>query len=109
MSKGGNYGGTFVDTGLLRDHVSKLRREKNIVSELYANVRAMRNLSDPTISYQYNSILRDIEQMIEYFERMASVLAHVDDEAVQLSLELRNLIESDTENTHRTISKTIML
>lgn len=99
----------FVDTGLLRDHVSKLREEKKIASELYENVVAMKSLSDPTIAYQYDSIIRDIEQMIEYFDRMAISLAHIDDEAVQLSHVLKDLIEDDTENVRRTTSNTYML
>lgn len=109
MSKGGNHGGTFVDTELLRDHVSKLREEKKIALKLYENVRAMRALSDPTVSYQYNSILYNVEQMIEYFDRMSKVLANVEDDAIQLSHELTKIIEDNTYDTRHIVSKSIML
>ncbi len=109
MSRGGKTSDSFVDTGLLRDHVSKLHRERKIAYELYENVSMLKSISDPTISYQYNSILRDIAQLIEYFNKMADVLSHVSDDAVQLSYELGELIENDTENIHRITSNTYML
>lgn len=104
-----NRHGSFVDTGLLRDHVSKLRQQKKIASRLYENVAAMKRLSDPSVAYQYNSILRDIQQMIDYFDRMAKELDHIGDEAVELSHRIGEMIEDSTEKTRRTISKNFML
>lgn len=100
---------TFVDTGLLRDHVSKLRQQKKIASRLYENVAAMKRLSDPSVAYQYNSILRDIQQMIDYFDRMAKELDHIGDEAVELSHRIGKIIEESTERTRSTTSKNFML
>ena len=101
--------GLFVDTGLLRDHVSKLREEKKVAARLYENVAAMKNVSDPTVSYQYDPVLRDIEQLMEYFGRMANLLDHIVDDAVQLSLVLSTLVEDDTELTRRIASHAFML
>lgn len=109
MSKGGNKDGLYVDTGLLRDHVSKLHEEKKHVYRLYENVATMRRLSDPAVSYQYDSILRDIEQLLEYFSRMADSLSYADDEAVALSRVIGKIVESDTEHTRRLTSDTFML
>lgn len=100
---------SFVDTGYLRDHVSKLREQKKIASKLYDNVSYMKRNDDPNNAYQYNSVLRDINQMIQYFDRMAAVLSKACDDAVQLSYDLGDVIESDTENVRRTLSKTFML
>ena len=109
MIKGYNKNGLFVDTGFLRDHVSKLRQEKKIASELYENVKNMKNLSDPTVAYQYDSILRDIQQLIDYFAKMADSLAHIEDEAIQLSQEINQLIEDGTDETNRRVSQELML
>jgi len=109
VSNGGNHSGTFVDTELLRDHVSKLREEKKIALKLYENVRAMKALSDPANAYQYDSILRNVEQMLEYFDRMYKVLDNVEDDAVQLSHELTRMMEDDTYDTRHIVSKSIML
>lgn len=109
MSRGFNNDGVFVDTGYLRDHISKLRREKKIAMELYSSVRSMKALSDPTISYQYDPILRDINQLIDYFESMSRSLSHIEDEAIHLSNTIGALIEDDTENTRHTTSNAIHL
>ena len=99
----------FVDTGLLRDHVSKLREQRKIASRLYANVLAMRNCSDPSVSYRYNSLLRDIERLIEYLDRMAQVLSATGDDAIMVSRKLGNLIYDDTIETRRKVSSSINL
>lgn len=104
-----NKHGSFVDTGLLRDHVSKLRQQKKIASKLYDNVAAMKRLSDPADAYQYNSILRDVQQMIDYFDRMAKELDHIEDEAIELSHRIGEMIEESTDRTRRTTSKNFML
>ena len=99
----------FVDTRLLRDHVTKLREEKKIALELYENIVAMKKLSDPNVSYQYNAILRDVEQLIEYFEAMARSLDLVVDEAVVLSHKSEDSILSDTEETRKKITDEFFL
>ena len=109
MSNGFNQNHLFVDTRFLRDHTSKLREEKKWASQLYDSVAAMKSCSDPAVSYQYTPILGDIAQLIEYFERMAKLLDHINDEAVQLSNELGELIEEDTSSTHHTSSTIYML
>lgn len=97
MSKDNNKNSLYVDTGLLRDHISKLREEKKLASRLYENIAVMKTFADPMVTYQYDLLLRDIEQMIEYFNTMANQLADIHDEAVQLSHELRGMIEDSTD------------
>lgn len=109
MSKGNNKNGLYVDTGLLRDHVSKLRAEKKLAARLYESVSAMRAVADPASIHRYDSALRDIEQMIEYFSAMANQLAHIDDEAVRLSHEMRGLIEDSSDLNQRIIAENSML
>ena len=101
--------GLFVDTGLLRDHVSKLREERKLACKLYDTVLAMRRMSDPSVAYQYNSILRDVEQLIEYFGRMADLLSTASDEAVQMSRQIGSLIQDETEYAHHVTNQNIML
>ena len=109
MRKNNYSNGVFVNTGFLRDHVSKLCEQKKLATILYENVVAMKSHGDPTVSYQYDSILQDVEQLMEYFGRMAKLLADVNDEAVQLNNELGGLIEDDADNTRHTVSSTFML
>ena len=109
MSKPKDLDGTFVNTGLLRDHVVKLREEKKIAIQLYESVLIMKKLSDPAVSYQYNSILYNIDQMIEYFDRMAKLLADVEDDATHLAMEIKMIIEDNTGQTRRRVSDAIML
>ncbi len=114
MSTGYSEDNTFVDTGYLRDHVSNLRQEKKIALELYEKVKAIKSLFDPTmcdplIIHRCNVLLGDIERLSGYFGRMADTLEHIDDEVVQLSRALGNLIEEDTERTNYIVSNTIHL
>ena len=109
MSKGYNKNGLFVDTGLLRDHVSKLREERKLASRLYESVAAMKSGADPTVAYQYDPILRDIERMAAYFGRMADTLSHVCDDANQLSKELGAMIKNESDLTRYISSKNFML
>lgn len=99
----------YLDTGLLRDHVSKLREQKKIASRLYATVSAMRNSSPPSEAYRYNSLLRDIEQLIAYFDKMADVLSNASDEAVYLKHKLSMIIEDDTYHARSVVRKSLML
>ena len=109
MIKGSSKDGVFVDTGLLRDHVSKLREQKKLASELYAHVLAMKNSSDPTVSYQYNRILHDVEQLVAYFAKMSQVLSVVEEDAVQLGRQIECVIDNDTDELKHDVSKTLML
>ena len=109
MSANNSKSSAYVDTGLLRDHISKLREEKKFVSQLYENVMAMKIVADPTECYKYDSVLRDIEQMIGYFNAMVKELAHIDDGAVQLSYGLRSIIKDSEELTQRIITENFML
>lgn len=109
MSKDYHKNGLYLDTGLLRDHVSRLREEKKLASRLYENVVVMKTVADPMVAYQYDLVLRDIEQMIEYFNTMANQLAHIDDEAVRLSHEVRGMIEDSTDMSQRVAAESFAL
>ena len=109
MSKGYNKNGLYVDTGLLRNHISKLQEEKKLASKLYNNIAAMKSMADPAVAYQYDSALRDAAKMIEYFQAMAKKLAEVDEEAIMLSRDVRGMIENSTELNQSIVSKEIML
>lgn len=109
MSYGSDKGGLFVDTGLLRDHVSKLQQEKKKALSLYENVAAMKALSKPEEAYRYDPILRDINELIEYFTRMANALAYTEDEAVQLGHDIARIIEEGTDETKAKVKREILL
>lgn len=108
MNKGYNNG-LYVDTGLLRDHISKLREEKKLASRLYESIAAMKTAADPMAAHQYDSVLGDIGQMIEFFKAMANQLDHIDDEAVQLSHELRGIIKDSTDLSQRITAENFVL
>lgn len=108
MSKGNNNG-LYVDTGLLRDHISKLQKEKNLASRLYENIVAMKTVADPMEAHQYDLVLRDIERIIKYFNAMDSQLTHIVDEAVQLSNELRGIIVDSTDLSQRIAAENFAL
>lgn len=99
----------FVDTGLLRDHVSKLCEQKKTATKLYNNVLAMRNCGDPSEYGKYYPILRDIDQLIDYLYTMYKVLNNAEDDAVQLSRVIGNLIEDGADNVRHTDSNAFML
>lgn len=108
MSKDNNNG-LHVDTGLLRDHISKLREEKKVASRLYENIVAMKTAADPMAAHQYDLVLRDIEKMIEYFNAMSKQLTYIIDEAVQLSDELRGIIVDSTDMSRRIAGENFVL
>lgn len=103
------HNGLYVDTGLLRDHISKLREEKKLASRLYESVAFMKSVDDPTVAHRYDAVLYDIEQIIEYFNAMANQLAHIDDEAVQLSYELLGIIKDSTDLSQRITGENFVL
>lgn len=108
MSKSNNNG-LYVDTGLLRDHISKLQKEKKIASRLHENIVAMKTVADPMLAYQCDLVLRDIEQIIEYFNAMGNQLTHTVDEAVLLSDELRGIIVDSTDLSQRIAAENFTL
>lgn len=107
MSK--QHSGLYVDTGLLRDHVAKLREEKKLASRLYENIAFMKAVADPSQAHQYDSLLRDIEQMMDYFGKMATLLAEVAEDATVLSRELKGMIEDSTQHNQQITDKTFLL
>jgi len=109
LSKGCIPNGVFVDTGLLRDHVSKLQNERKMAERLRENLMAMQNSSDPETVVQYRSVLNDVDQLCAYFTRMARLLDNVGDEAVTLSRKIATLIEKDAEQTRHASSRLFML
>ena len=109
MSKSYNKNGLYVDTGLLRNHISKLQEEKKLASTLYNNIAAMKAMADPSVAYQYDSALRDAAQMVEYFRAMANQLTETDEEAIRLSRDVRGVIEDSTELIQRIVPKGFML
>ena len=96
MTRSFNHSGLYVNIVLLRNHISKLQAEKKLSLQLYENVSVMKVSVDPVIAYQFDSVLRDIEQLIKYFDAMISYLAHIDDEAIQLSYDLHSIINDST-------------
>lgn len=109
MSKGININDMFVDARLLRDNVSKLRAEKKLAVRLRDSVMAMRNSSDGTSYGEYHSVLRDVDQLIDYLERMARLLSEAEDQAEQISHEAANQIEENTIKTKHISSQSFML
>ena len=109
MSKGHHKNGLFVDTRFLRDHVSKLYEEKKMAAKLYETVVAMKQHSDPADVQRYDSILQDVDALLEYFGRMARLFAEIDDDVVQLENSLGRMIEDDTNRVRHTVSSTFML
>ena len=101
--------GLYVDTGLLRDHISKLREEKKLASRLYENIAVMKITASPMVAHQYDSLLRDVEKMIDYFDAIANQLDHIDDEAITLSYKLRSIIKDSTEQSQRITSENLVL
>jgi hypothetical protein len=109
VSRHFNKTDTYVNTGLLRDHVSKLRQQKKIALRLYDNIAAMKSIDIPENFYKYNSILMNIERMIEYFDRMSRALEHIGEDATQISRLLGNKIEDDTQRVRHETSNTFLL
>ena len=108
MSQRRSKDGLFVDTRLLRDHVDKLREKKKTATRLYENVIGMKRADDPAMSYRYEPVLRDINQLIEYFDRMALLLSNVSDDAIELSHKIGAIIEEGTEYTRHTVSNNFL-
>lgn len=109
MSEKGYNNRVYVNTGLLRDHVFKLREEKKLASRLYEYITIMKMVAGPMVAHQYDAVLRDIERMIKYFDAMADQLTRIDEEAVQLSHELGGIIVDSAELSRRITEKTFLL
>ena len=109
MRKGYNYDDLFVDTGLLRDHVSKLQKQRKIAERLRESLQVMQRISEPEKFGQYKAVLRDVDQLCEYLTRMARLLDNAGDEAVALSCEIGTMLADDAAHTRHVVSNTLML
>ena len=109
MRKGYKSDGFFLDTGLLRDHVSKLQRQRKTAEQLRETIRQMQRVAEPETVAQYKAVLRDVDLLCAYFTRMAQALTQTGDEAVVLSREIAAMLEEDTAQTHHTVTNSIML
>lgn len=109
MRKGHKHDGFFLDTGLLRDHVSKLQNQQKIAEGLRENLQAMQRVADPETYVQYKVVLRDVDLLCEYLTGMARALDNTGDEAVVLSREIAAMITDDTVQTRYISSNTFML
>lgn len=109
MRNGYKNDGFFIDTGLLRDHVSKLQNQRKIAEKLRESLWAMQCVAEPETFAQYKAVLRDVELLCEYFTRMAQALDNTGDEAVVLSREIAAMITEDTAQTRYISSNTFML
>lgn len=109
MRNGYKHDGFFIDTGLLRDHVSKLQNQRKIAERLRESLQAMQRVAKPETFAQYKAVLHDVELLCEYFTRMARVLNNTGDKAVVLSREIAAIIEEDAAQTRYISSNTFML
>lgn len=101
-----NNGDFTIQTGYLRDHVCKLTQEKKIAAHLYEHVVVMKNLSDPADSYKYYSILRDVEKLIAYFQKMSDALSYIEQEATSVSRYIGQVIDENTDRVNYIVSDT---
>lgn len=109
MRKGYNTNDTFIDAGLLRDHVSKLRSEKKMATRLRESIRAMQQCRGEYADSKYYSALHDVDMLIEYLERMARLLAEAEERAIQISRETNVIITDRTDETRNVSSHSFML
>lgn len=109
MRKGYNTNGTFIDTGLLRDHVSKLRAEKKMATRLRESIIAMQQCSDEYAGSKFHSALYDADMLIEYLERMARLLAEAEERVIQISRETDVMITDRADETRHVSSHSFML
>lgn len=109
MRKGYNTNSTFIDIGLLRDHISKLRAEKKMATRLRESIIAMQECSDEYAYSKYRSVLHDVDILIEYLERMARLLTEAEERAIQISQETNVMIADHTDETHYVSSQSFML
>lgn len=99
----------FVDTRYLRDQVSELLDEKKIALQLYEHIDRMKKLDDPTLYQKYDSVLSNIEQLVCYFQKMAESLEHIEQDAVNLSCVIGEIINDETEKVKVITSESFML
>lgn len=71
-------------------------------------MRTARNLGDPSMRSQYNRILRRIDNISAYLDRMSDVIEDTADEAIRMYGDLNAKISGDSDNVKNTYGK-IML
>ena len=101
--------GTFVNTGLLRDHVSTLQEERKTALQLRESLIAMRNNCDSADFSSFTPVLRNVNQLIEYLERMARFLAETEEKVIVISRETARQIEDQSLHIGHVSSSTFML
>lgn len=109
MRNGYKNDGFFIDTGLLRDHVSKLKNQRKIAEKLRESIQAMQRVAKPETFVQYKAVLREVDLLCEYLTRMVRALDHTGEKAVELSSKLTAMLVDDIEQTRHITSNELML
>ena len=95
----------YLNTRLLRDHVSRIQEERRTAQRLYESVRRAKELSDPTIESAYNGVLDDINALIRYFEKMEDAFDQIELKAIELNRTVQSLVQEGIDQTKEVQNK----
>ena len=99
----------YLNTRLLRDHVSEVQDERRTAQRLKEAVRMTRDLGNPAAAGQYRRILESVDSLEGYFGRMANALETISDKGYQMYTRIGRMIEDDTDRTRSENNKRFML
>lgn len=98
----------YIDTRLLRDHVSIILEEKRIAQQLYSQVNQLKRSDESVFGPQCHEALSKIDTLIRYYQMMANALEEVGDNAVALSREISRILQDDTDEVKRHYSNVML-
>lgn len=83
----------FLDTKLLRQHVTQIERELRCAQTLYDHIETARNLTAEELRDSYSRLLEDTQCLVTYFRAMANVIDNVSTNAEQTVLRIGRLLQ----------------
>lgn len=86
-------GKLFLDTKLLRQHVTQIEQELRYTRILYDHIATARDRSGEELRGAYLKLLQDIQCLMDYFRVMAKVVDNIGDNAEYTVLRLGKLLQ----------------
>lgn len=94
-----DFDGLYVNTRLLRDHVSDVAEQKKLAQQLLERIDWMQTADVDGPQDQYCHLQQKIHNLIQYYNNLEITLEEIEEKAVYLSRDIRNTVRSDTEET----------
>lgn len=87
----------YLDARYVDEHVSQLQDERRTAQRLRSAVIMTRDLGNPMLAPQYNRIIRSVDELVQYFGKMADTFEDLSYDAKKMQKRFKQLVEEGSE------------